>query len=153
MFLLPSISLVLAMATLFLSNQDFRPQMIKPCYKKCVNLIQRPRQPLLVVADPLIVYATDKLCCVDLSDSRTVLLGLKVPEWDGKELDPDKFRIIQDIKNSDVVVKEILQTTRLGIPPGRDEHLEYRFIDAEYVKYCTKNPLTVRKNPPKVTKL
>ena len=93
----------------------------------------------------------DRLC-----NGQTLLcksLGLKVPEWDGKELDPNKFRIIQDIKNSDVVVKEILQTTRLGIPPGRDEHLEYRFIDAEYVKYCTKNPLTVRKNPPKVTKL
>ena len=89
-----------------------------------------------------------------LCNGQTLLcksLGLKVPEWDGKELDSDKFRIIKDINN--FFVKEIFQTTRLGIPPGRDEHLEYRFIDAEYVKNCTKNPLTVRKNPPKVTKL
>ena len=92
-----------------------------------------------------------------LCNGQTLLcksLGLKVPEWDGKVLDPDKFRIIQNpnLNNFDDGVKEILQTTRLGIPPGRDEHLEYRFIEAEYVKYCTKNPLTVRKNPPKVTK-
>ncbi|MFP3335892.1 3-methyladenine DNA glycosylase, partial [Pseudomonas sp. SIMBA_064] len=35
----------------------------------------------------------------------------------------------------------ILQTTRLGIPSGRDEHLMYRFVDAGYAAYCTRNPL------------
>jgi DNA-3-methyladenine glycosylase len=34
--------------------------------------------------------------------------------------------------------KEIIQTTRLGIPKGRDEHLPYRFIDAAFVAYCSK---------------
>ena len=116
-------------------------------------MLQKMRQlnPAASTASSSRGRSIDRLC-----NGQTLLcksLGLKVPEWDGKELDPDKFRIIQDIKNSDNVVKEILQTTRLGIPPGRDEHLEYRFIDAEYVKYCTKNPLTVRKNPPKVTKI
>ncbi|MOA19242.1 hypothetical protein D3C78_1396090 [compost metagenome] len=36
---------------------------------------------------------------------------------------------------------QIVQTTRLGIPPGRDEHLEYRFVDAAYAHHCTRNPL------------
>jgi len=35
----------------------------------------------------------------------------------------------------------IIQTTRLGIPHGRDEHLMYRFVDAAYAPYCTRNPL------------
>jgi len=35
----------------------------------------------------------------------------------------------------------IVQTTRLGIPHGRDEHLMYRFVDADYAAYCTRNPL------------
>ncbi|RUQ46659.1 3-methyladenine DNA glycosylase, partial [Corynebacterium pseudodiphtheriticum] len=33
------------------------------------------------------------------------------------------------------------QTTRLGSPSGRDEHLMYRFVDAGYAAYCTRNPL------------
>jgi len=32
-------------------------------------------------------------------------------------------------------------TTRLGIPPGRDEHLRYRFVDPAYAAFCTRNPL------------
>ena len=35
----------------------------------------------------------------------------------------------------------VIQTTRLGIPQGRDEHLMYRFVDAAYAPYCTRNPL------------
>jgi len=35
----------------------------------------------------------------------------------------------------------IIQTTRLGIPRGRDEHLPYRFVDADYAHCCTCNPL------------
>ena len=31
--------------------------------------------------------------------------------------------------------------SRLGIPGGRDEHLMYRFVDAGYAPYCTRNPL------------
>jgi DNA-3-methyladenine glycosylase len=28
-----------------------------------------------------------------------------------------------------------------GHPHGRDEHLPYRFVDAEYARFCTRNPL------------
>jgi DNA-3-methyladenine glycosylase len=38
-------------------------------------------------------------------------------------------------------VKHIIQTTRLGIPQGRDEHLPYRFVDADFAAHCTRNPL------------
>ena len=37
--------------------------------------------------------------------------------------------------------QQIIQTTRLGIPEGRDGHLPYRFIDYDFAKVCTKNPL------------
>ena len=64
-------------------------------------------------------------------------LGLKVREWDAKCFDPERLRV------DDVGAKpaRIIQTTRLGIPHGRDEHLMYRFVDAEYAPYCTRNPL------------
>ena len=78
-------------------------------------------------------------------------LGLKVPDWDGKQLNHLKFRIL---KND--FIKEIIQTTRIGAGnffKGENEKREYRFIDAEYVTKCTKNPLTIRRNPPTVTKL
>ncbi|MOA37847.1 hypothetical protein D3C78_1594730 [compost metagenome] len=34
-----------------------------------------------------------------------------------------------------------MQTTRLGIPRGRDEHLHYRFVDTACARHCTRNPL------------
>ena len=67
-------------------------------------------------------------------------LNLKVTDWDQKSFDADSF-YIEDIGNN---VTKIIQTTRLGIPAGRDEHLLYRFIDYDYTKYCTSNPLTKR---------
>ena len=68
-------------------------------------------------------------------------LGIKVKVWDQKNFDKDKLRI------DDVGYKptRIIQTTRLGIPPGRDEHLPLRFIDYDYASFCTSNPLTKRK--------
>jgi 3-methyladenine DNA glycosylase Mpg len=42
--------------------------------------------------------------------------------------------------------QQILQTTRLGIPKGRDEHLLLRFLDAGYAGSCTQNPLRSIKN-------
>ncbi len=79
--------------------------------------------------------ATEKLCA-----GQTLLcksLGLKVKEWDTKQFDAKKIRI------DDVGIRpqQIIQTTRLGIPVGRDEHLPYRFISSDYAIYCTKNPL------------
>ena len=64
-------------------------------------------------------------------------LGLKVPDWDAKCFDPERLRV-DDVSE---VPSQIIQTTRLGIPHGRDEHLLYRFVDADYTAYCTRNPL------------
>jgi len=76
-------------------------------------------------------------------------LGLKVPEWDQQTFRPGRLELL-DVGEPPA---EILQTTRLGIPLGRDEHLPYRFIDAGLVRFCTKNPLTQRRNPPPVLRI
>lgn len=70
-------------------------------------------------------------------------LDLKVTQWDQKVFDPKQF-YIEDIGYRP---DKIIQTTRLGIPVGRDEHKLYRFIDYKYTKQCTSNPLTKRKIP------
>ncbi|GGL63204.1 putative 3-methyladenine DNA glycosylase [Pseudomonas brenneri] len=64
-------------------------------------------------------------------------LGLKVPMWDAKRFDPQRL-YVEDVN---LTPAQIIQTTRLGIPGGRDEHLMYRFVDAGYAAYCTRNPL------------
>jgi DNA-3-methyladenine glycosylase len=64
-------------------------------------------------------------------------LGLKVPVWDAKRFDHEVL-LVEDVGP---VPCHIIQTTRLGIPHGRDEHLMYRFVDAAYAAYCTRNPL------------
>ena len=74
-----------------------------------------------------------------LCNGQTLLckaLGLKVRDWDQKQLITSKLTI-EDV---DYQPQHILQTTRLGIPIGRDEHLPYRFILAEMVRYCTRPP-------------
>lgn len=63
-------------------------------------------------------------------------LGLTVIEWNAQRMDPRRLRI-DDIGAQ----PDIIQTTRLGIPPGRDEHLPYRFVDAGFAPHCTRNPL------------
>jgi DNA-3-methyladenine glycosylase len=67
-------------------------------------------------------------------------LGLKVPDWNNKQLSPDEFRLVDD----GYTVSKIIRTMRLGIRPDRDAQLPYRFIDFQYAPFCTKNPLTVR---------
>ena len=64
-------------------------------------------------------------------------LGLKVPMWDAKRFDLERI-FVEDVGQHPL---QIIQTTRLGIPSGRDEHLMYRFVDAGYAPYCTRNPL------------
>lgn len=64
-------------------------------------------------------------------------LGLKVPKWDAQRFDPQRL-YVEDVH---LAPTQIIQTTRLGIPSGRDEHLMYRFVDAGYAPYCTRNPL------------
>lgn len=67
-------------------------------------------------------------------------LDLKVPDWNNRPLDNNRFRLDDDGYRP----ARIIQTRRLGIPDGRDEHLMYRFIDADFARYCTSNPLTKR---------
>ena len=64
-------------------------------------------------------------------------LGLKVPMWDAKRFDHELILV----EDTGPAPSQIIQTTRLGIPHGRDEHLMYRFVDAGYAPYCTRNPL------------
>jgi DNA-3-methyladenine glycosylase len=67
-------------------------------------------------------------------------LGLKVPDWNGRRLHPEQFRLTDDSYRP----AAIIQTTRLGINPHRDAQLPYRFIDRDFAPYCTKNPCRVR---------
>lgn len=64
-------------------------------------------------------------------------LGLKVPAWDGQRFDPLRL-FVEDCGERP---QQIIQSTRLGIPAGRDEQLPYRFVDAAYARQCTRNPL------------
>ncbi|SEU02343.1 DNA-3-methyladenine glycosylase [Pseudomonas graminis] len=64
-------------------------------------------------------------------------LGLKVPMWDARRFDEEQL-FVEDVGQRP---PRIIQTTRLGIPTGRDEHLMYRFVDASYARFCTRNPL------------
>ena len=79
--------------------------------------------------------APERLCA-----GQTLLckaLGLKVPMWDAKRFDPAHIRV-EDVDQNPA---QIIQTTRLGIPSGRDEHLMYRFVDASHARFCTRNPI------------
>ena len=85
-------------------------------------------------------------CIKKLCKGQTLLcaaLNLKVPDWDQQQFDRNHF-YIDDVKYQP---EKIIQTTRLGIPQGRDEELLYRFIDYSYASNCTSNPLTKRNQP------
>ena len=64
-------------------------------------------------------------------------LGLKVPEWNQRRLKRGRLTL------DDVGIKptRLVQSRRLGIPPGRDEHLPYRFVDFDSAHLATSNPL------------
>lgn len=68
-------------------------------------------------------------------------LNLKVIEWDQQSFLKDKFYIA----DAGYKPTEFLQTTRLGIPKGRDEDLPYRFVDFHHANSATENPLKKRK--------
>lgn len=77
----------------------------------------------------------DKLC-----NGQTLLcraLGLKVPDWSGQRFDQQRL-FVDDTGEKP---QRIIQSTRLGIPLGRDEHLPYRFVEYDYARFCTRNPL------------
>jgi DNA-3-methyladenine glycosylase len=64
-------------------------------------------------------------------------LGLKVPQWDAERFDWQRLFV----EDCGMRPRQIVQARRLGIPVGRDEHLPYRFVDADFARYCTRNPL------------
>lgn len=81
----------------------------------------------------------EKLC-----NGQTLLcqsLDIKVADWDKRTFDKELFYI----DDTQTRPAKTIQTRRLGIPEGRDEHLMYRFIDYDYARFCTSNPLTKRK--------
>ena len=81
-----------------------------------------------------------KLCC-----GQTLLchaLALKVREWDQQQFDVNEFYF----DDTGIQPQGIIQTTRLGIPTGRDEHLHYRYIDYGFARYCTSNPLSKKRH-------
>ena len=85
-----------------------------------------------LVKDSLRQRETHRLCA-----GQTLLckaLNIKVPEWDQRTFDKNYF-YVADV---DYTPQTILQTTRLGIPKGRDEHLPYRFVDMQYVRATTR---------------
>ncbi len=67
-------------------------------------------------------------------------LNLKVPQWNAQPFDKKTF-YVEDVGYRP---KKLINTRRLGIPKGRDDHLMYRYVDFDAAKYCTSNPLTKR---------
>jgi DNA-3-methyladenine glycosylase len=79
----------------------------------------------------------------ELCKGQTLLcssLNLTVDDWDQQQFDAGHFYF----DDADIKPAKIIQTTRLGIPAGRDEHLPYRFIDYDFARFCTSNPLSKR---------
>lgn len=65
-------------------------------------------------------------------------LDLQVKEWTGRPFGGD-LAVADDGYRPTLV-----QTARLGIPTGRDEHLPWRFVDRDHARSATRNPLTRR---------
>ena len=64
-------------------------------------------------------------------------LALRVPDWDAGSFDPEAL-FVDDVGETPQM---LIETTRLGITAGRDEHLPYRYVDPAYARHCTRNPL------------
>lgn len=63
-------------------------------------------------------------------------LGLRVPDWDGVTIGTPPLRLLDVGYHPERLVR----CTRLGIPPGRDGHLPYRFVDYSHALHATRNP-------------
>lgn len=102
-------------------------------YKRALAIMQK-LNPLPSGA----IRRIDKLCSGQTLLCRS--MAIRVRDWDQKQFDNEVF-YIDDLG---ITPKRIIQTTRLGIPTGRDEHLHYRYIDYEFARQCTSSPLTKR---------
>jgi len=67
----------------------------------------------------------------------TSLRWVKVPEWNQQQLNKSRF-LLEDVGDTP---NKLVQSRRLGIPKGRDEHLPYRFVHFDHAHQATKNPL------------
>ena len=67
-------------------------------------------------------------------------LGLEVRGWNGKPLSKQGLYL----EDTGYRPRALIKCCRLGIPAGRDEHLKLRFVDEEFARSATQNPLTRR---------
>src|SRR5690554_7421428 len=83
-----------------------------------------------------------------LCNGQTLLcrsLHLKVPEWNAQQMQPGRLIVEDDGYRPELVI----QTTRLGIPLGRDEHLDRKstrlnssHVRISYAVFCLKKKKT-----------
>jgi len=123
--------------------------LIKSGYPYLEDLDEGEAKSMLTLMQRLNPQAgsTKKRAVGQLCAGQTLLcrsLALTVKAWDQKEFNPHKFYIDEAAENP----QQVIQTQRLGIPKGRDEHLLYRFIDRRFVEFCTENPLRKRRSVP-----
>lgn len=95
--------------------------------------LMRQNNPLVTTTRPI-----EKWCSGQTLLCKT--LGLKLGDWNQRKFCSEKL-IMRDIGYRPT---KIINSRRLGIPLGRDEHLLYRFIDHANVMSCTSNPLRKR---------
>ena len=116
--------------TLYSLNPDILIKMEKT--DKMIPMMQKLNPPKYGNG----VRPIERLCA-----GQTLLcssLGITVKECDQQQFDPNRF-YIEDIGSSPT---QIIQTSRLGIPIKRDDHLLYQFIDSKFSNFYTGNPLT-----------
>lgn len=102
------------------------PYLEAPNSEKMIAIMHQLNPPRSGVG----VRSLNRLC-----SGQTLLcksLGLKVKEWDQQQFNREFY--FEDVGYKPA---EIVRTTRLGIPQGRDGHLLLRFIDKQYLKHCT----------------
>lgn len=98
----------------------------------CLPQMQANNPPANPVSGP---RPKERLCAGQTLLCRS--LGLTVPEWDAQAFDYQRLFV----EDCGLLPSQIIRTRRLGIPQGRDEHLFYRFVDADFARFATQNPL------------